>query len=599
VREAVDFLEVVNSRTELRRAGVNRYVGLCPFHDERSPSFGIDPVEKLYHCFGCGAGGDVFKFVMETENVPFGEALELLADRYGVELERETEDPGAAQRRGRRDRLLALLERTAAWYVRMLWESAEAAPARAYLESRGLDEAGLREFRVGFAPDAWDRVLAGSTRAGFTVEEVVAAGLASRGREEGAGRVFDRFRGRLMFPLCDARGRVLGFGARALKDGQQPKYVNSSEGEVFSKGRMVFGTHLARGAAAKAGTVVLAEGYTDVIALHQAGLRNAVGLMGTSLTTAQAGELAKLAGTVVLCLDADAAGQEAMAKAAAALRSVNSNVKVAALPGGSDPADLLAAEGIDGMRRRVEEAAPLARWQVERALQTGDTDTTEGRDRALRAVADIIGGIPPSVLRDELVRLVAGHLVLSEGLVAEALKETRAPARVPARAHAAPSQRPDGPVGILDGDPGSDAPGFGGQALAALDRRQEAEYAFLALCLARPGDGQARLAEADLAEMFPAPLTRRAAEHIRDHAAEPSVHLPSDEPALGTLMAQLVMRARAAEAATTSDLDRSALYLDLSRLEREIAQARMTGDPLGDLAAERQRVLSELRRLTV
>src|SRR3954466_13700032 len=183
VRDAVDFVELVGARTELRRAGARRYTGLCPFHEERSPSFGIDPVEKLYHCFGCGEGGDVFSWVMEIENVAFGEALEILADRYNVPLERTEEDPRAAQRRQRRDRLHALLERTAAYYVRLLWESAEAAGAREYLASRGLQEPVLREFRVGYSPSAWDRVIAVSQRAGYTADELAAAGLASRSRD--------------------------------------------------------------------------------------------------------------------------------------------------------------------------------------------------------------------------------------------------------------------------------------------------------------------------------------------------------------------------------------------------------------------------------
>src|SRR3954466_8507258 len=171
VRDAVDFAELVGARTELKRAGTNRLQGLCPFHEERTPSFGIDPTEKLYHCFGCGAGGDVFSFVMETEGLDFGGALEPLAARYGVELEREAEDPAAAARRERGDRLLALLERTAAWYVRLLWESEEAAPVREYLTSRGLEEGALRAFRVGWAPGAWDRVVSESLRAGYTEEE--------------------------------------------------------------------------------------------------------------------------------------------------------------------------------------------------------------------------------------------------------------------------------------------------------------------------------------------------------------------------------------------------------------------------------------------
>jgi DNA primase len=252
VRDAIDFAELVGARTELKRSGTNRLQGLCPFHEERTPSFGIDPVEKLYHCFGCGAGGDVFSFAMETEGLDFGAALEWLAERAGVELERESEDPRDAARRVRRDRLLALLERTAAYYVRVLWESAEAARAREYLLGRGLDQHTLREFRVGYSPSRWDRVLMASRSAGYSEEELLAAGLGSRARD-GSGRLFDRFRGRIMFPLADERGRVLGFGARALGEGQQPKYLNTSDGEVFHKGRMVYGADLARAAAAKAG----------------------------------------------------------------------------------------------------------------------------------------------------------------------------------------------------------------------------------------------------------------------------------------------------------------------------------------------------------
>src|SRR5918999_622479 len=251
VRDAVDFAELVGARTELRHAGVRRLHGLCPFHDERTPSFGIDPVEKLYHCFGCGAGGDVFSFVMETEGLDFAGALESLADRYGVQLEREAEDPREAARREARDRLLALLERTAAYYVRVLWESPEAALAREYLTGRGLEEGALREFRVGFSPGAYDRVVAASAKAGFSIDELLACGLAQE-RRDGRG-VIDRFRGRIMFPLCDERGRVLGFGARGLRPEDRPKYLNSSDNAVFHKGRQVYGADLARAPAAKAG----------------------------------------------------------------------------------------------------------------------------------------------------------------------------------------------------------------------------------------------------------------------------------------------------------------------------------------------------------
>ncbi len=583
VREAVDFADLVGQRTELKRAGVNRLVGLCPFHDERSPSFGIDPVEKLYHCFGCGAGGDLFTFVMETESVGFGEALELLADRYHVPLERTEEDPGAADRRARRERLHALLERTAAWYVRMLWEAPEAAEARSYLESRGLGEAVCREFRVGFSPDAWDKVVGASQRAGYSAEELLAAGLASRKRD--GGGLLDRFRGRLMFPWADSRGRVLGFGARALKEGDNPKYLNSSEGEVFSKGRQVYGTHLARAAAAKAGSVVLVEGYTDVIALHQAGVRNAVGQMGTALTEGQAGELAKLAPSVTLCLDGDRAGQDATLKASGVLRSLSppADVRVAALPAGSDPADIVAREGgAAEVVALLERATPLARWRVELTLDRGDLSSSEGRDRVLDAVAPVVTRLPEGVLRSELTRLVADRLQLSEGVAAARLADGL-------RARRAPS-----------GFSGGGAPGPPlGDTRRAVGHVDEAERGFLAICLALPSSGPLRLADLDLDVAFTSPLARRAAAHLRDHFAAPATGLPSDDEPLSALIAELVMRARALEDPDSAQLDRAGLLLDRARLQRQITAARSSGTPVNELATELQHVRRELSRLTV
>jgi DNA primase len=304
VRDAVDMVELVSGKTDLRRMG-SQFMGLCPFHEERSPSFSVDPAKKVYYCFGCEAGGDAIGFVRETEQLDFPEAVELLAERYGVKLEREAEDPGAEQRRRRRDRLYTLLERTARFYANYLWESAEARRARGYLEERGLGEEVLRAFRVGYAPSAWDRVTVGAQRDGFSPDELRAADLARRGRE---GGLYDRFRGRIMFPLADARGRVLGFGARVLGQGRGPKYLNTADSELFHKGRQLFGIDLARPHAAKAGRAIVVEGYTDVLALHQAGVRESVAIMGTALTPEQLGELARSAPLLCLALDADASG---------------------------------------------------------------------------------------------------------------------------------------------------------------------------------------------------------------------------------------------------------------------------------------------------
>jgi DNA primase len=577
VRDAVDFEEIVGARTELRKAGVRRLQGLCPFHDERTPSFGIDPVEKLYHCFGCGVGGDVFSFVMETEGLDFAGALEMLADRYGVKLEREEEDPATAARRERSDRLRALLERTAAYYVRVLWESGEAADARTYLASRGLEEAALREFRVGFSPGAFDRVVGASLRAGYSEQELVACGLASQ-RRDGRG-VIDRFRGRIMFPLCDERGRVLGFGARALRPDDRPKYLNSSDNEVFHKQEVLYGLDLARAAAARSGRVVLVEGYTDAVALRQAGVEEVVGSMGTALTERQVIALAKLAPTALFCQDPDAAGQEAVQRSINALTQVNRSrpgrameFKIVDLPPGRDPADVVQSEGTAAMQALLDRAVPLPRWQVQRALDGQSLGTTDGRDRALERAADAIRPLPPSVLREELVQVVAGRLGLTESLVASALAAARRPSFE-----------------------GSRPPRESNGARAVLDRREQSERAFLAYCLALPEEGEERLAAADLDELFSAPETRRAAEYLRGRLRSPAGELPAGDEPLARLVAELVIRAGQLEA-TPAKLELEALQLDLHNLDRRIATARTDGhERIHNLAAERQQVLDAIR----
>jgi DNA primase len=605
VRDAVDFAELVGAKTELKRSGTQRLQGLCPFHEERTPSFGIDPVEKLYHCFGCGAGGDVYSFVMATEGLDFAGALESLADRYGVELEREAEDPQDAARRVRRDRLLALLERTAAYYVRVLWESPEAGRAREYLAGRGLEEGVLREFRVGYAPSQWDKVLVASRRSGFSEEELLAAGVAARGRD-GRG-VFDRFRERIMFPLADERGRVLGFGARAMRDNQGAKYLNTSDNELFHKGRMVYGADLARAAAARAGRVVLVEGYTDVIALRQAGVPEVVGSMGTALTEAQTDTLARLAPAVLFCQDPDAAGQKAVDRGLEGIADWNRrsnwrvDFRIVRLPSGTDPADVVQRDGADAMRGLLESAVPLPRYEVERALERGDTATTGGRDRVLEEAAAAIASVPVNtILREELVKHVADRLNVGASLVEAATGDAARRPR-PARAATGDAGRrphPDGGGTGAGGGSRPPAPASNG-ARHALDRREQTERAFLALCLALPEEGERRLAEADLDAVFASPESRRAADYLRGRLRTPAADLPAGDEALARLVAELVIRAGQLEA-TPAKLELEALQLDLSRLDRLIAGARVDGPAaVHDLAAERQRVLDAIRhRLT-
>jgi DNA primase len=576
VRDAVDFVELVSTRTELRRAGPGSYEGLCPFHDERSPSFGIDPTRKVYYCFGCQAKGDVFTFVQETEGVDFKGALELLADRCGIELEREAEDPRQAEQRRARERLRELLERTAAYYERCLWESTEAARAREYLESRGLGQEALRAFRVGYAPSAWDRVLLASRRGGFSERELYATGLAQRSREN--GRPYDRFRERIMFPLADVRGRVLGFGARAMRAEQGPKYLNTSDNDIYHKGLHLYGADLARAHATRAGQVILCEGYTDVIALHQAGLANAVGLMGTALTAEQVGELSRMASTVLLALDADTAGQKAMLSASRLAARRRLELRVVALPGGTDPAELVQQTGAEGIAAAVAESVPFVRFRVERVLAAGDHSSPEGRDRMLDELRPVFATLPPSAMRMELAQLVAGRLELPESLT-ETLLATPAGASAGA-SPASGSERSTTRV----------VPPERSAALA-LSRREETERTFLALCIAAPEYGAGALEALDPAEHFTGERLRRAAAHLRGgRLSEPMAGIEGDDPELTAVLAELVVQA-GRESPAPAMLDVQRMQLELARLDRRIRGASAEGSgEVSELAHRRAEV---------
>ncbi len=579
VRDAVDMVDLVSSRVELKRAGANRLTGLCPFHDERTPSFGINPAEKVYHCFGCQASGDAFTFVMETEGVDFKGALEHLADRYKVTLELEDEDPQAAEQRKRRERLLELLERTATFYVRQLWESREAAKAREYLAGRGLQESALREFRVGYAPSAWDTVLNASRRAGFGNRELYDAGLAQK--SQAGGRIYDRFRSQIIFPLADPRGRVRGFAGRTLggdADDRRPKYVNSPESELFHKGRTLFAADLARGPAAKAQSVVAAEGYTDVIAMHQAGIRNTVAIMGTALTEDQIGELARLAPEVKLALDADSAGQEAMRRAAqvASRRKPPLRLRVVAMPPGDDPADLVQREGGEAITRLVDASVGFGRFCVLRRLETGDLTSAEGRDRVLDGLCADFEFVPkPSAEREELKRIAASRLDESVDLIEARL------ARGPAR--------PQGPVrGGTDERPTPSRP-------VQLSRRDPTERSFLALCLALPELGAPALAELDPEADLTSDVARRAVAHLRAHLRSPTEGLDELYDAeLVALIRELAVRATAMTSASRRDFEIERLQLGLARLGREIVAARAGGAPIEELAARRGELRARL-----
>ena len=573
VRDAVDMVSLVSARTELRRGGVNSYFGLCPFHDERTASFHVSPDEKLYHCFGCQASGDPFSFVMETEGLDFTGALEALAGRFGVQLEAEAENPQAAARRQRRERLQSLLARAAVYYVRCLWDSREAESARRYLLGRGLSEETLRAFRIGYAPSAWDRLLRASRSAGFSEEELLAVGLVQRSKDQ-PGRVYDRFRERIMFPASDARGHVLGFGARAMRENQPPKYVNTADGELYHKREVLYGIDLARAPAARAGRMIVVEGYTDVLALHQAGFANTVGVMGTSLTEEQLTALARVVGVIELCMDADRAGQEAMLRAARLAAGRRIELRVLPLRSGTDPAELVEREGAEAISGLVESSVPFVVFQVERILERADTDSAEGRDRALEELRPVVSELPASVLREDLLRRVAGRLELSEARLGS-LSAAGSPSSATRRAAQAPAPR-------------------GGPA----DTGVRAERTFLALCIALPEAGRAALGEIDPQELLTSEPLRRAAAHIAPRTDRPLSDLPPDDEELARVIADLVGRAGRMPGVSEARLEHARLVLERDRIDRAIRRARVqAGADVALLARERERILQEIHRV--
>jgi DNA primase len=572
LRDAIDMVELVGAKTDLRRVG-SRFTGLCPFHEERTPSFSVNAQEKLFYCFGCQAKGDAIGFVEQADGLEFVEAVEMLADRYGVQLERENDDPRAEEERHHKKRLRSLLERAASFYSAYLFDSTEARAAREYLAGRGFSEKILREFRIGYSPSAWDRMLVGAQERGFRPKELEDAGLVQKGRQ---GSYYDRFRGRIMFPLTDRRGQVLGFGARAMGEGRGPKYLNTKETDLFHKGRQLFGLHLAMGPAAKSGRIVVVEGYTDVLALHQAGLRDTVAIMGTALTREQMDELRKVSDRVVLALDADRSGREAMLRVA---RTGGRMLHVVEMPEGKDPADLVASGDFDSFVAWLDRALPMLQFQVRRLLADADLDTPAGRDRALEEAARLIveHTTEGSAMRDELVREAADRLDVPVHSVRTAFGS---PGR-PASALGGPS-RPD---------PGPAFPG--GTSAGEIAFRTERE--FLSRCLASDDLGRSYLSlPSD--DQLSSDATRRAREHLAAHFDDPLAGLPEDEPALAGLVTDVALAAQEQPASPEAVLRMSILQLEKRRLEREIRRAAQAGDHArqSELAAAEQRVRGEL-----
>ena len=409
VKAAANIVDLVEARTRLRKVG-GRYTGLCPFHQEKTPSFSISPDRGTYHCFGCGVGGDAISFVRETEGLDFVGAIEWLADRFNVELEYEDSTPEADAKRKRKERLYSVLDQAATFYEKTLWtESGK--PVQEYLASRGLGEEVCCEFRLGLSPSGATLAKKAQEK-GFTRDELSAAGLLSR-------RGSDYFQRRLMFPLSDARGRIVGFQARKLHedDPLRGKYVNSPESELFHKSEVLYGLHLARPSITKEDRAIFVEGNTDVIALRQAGLRPVLASMGTALTEGQLKELGRLTLRVFLCFDNDTAGQDATLRGLELVIARGFDVQIVVLDE-KDPAD-----DPSGFEERLGAAEPYPVYRVRLEL-----DRARDKQHAYLRVQDVLNGIPESPERHDAWRLANDRLGLTVQLRAAGSAATGAAA---------------------------------------------------------------------------------------------------------------------------------------------------------------------------
>ncbi len=421
VRRRNDIVEVISEYVALKKRGQD-YLGLCPFHHEKTPSFHVSPDKGLFYCFGCQAGGNVFTFIQKRENLSFPEALKLLAGRVGVSLDDE-EDPEARRRRQETEEAYRAIELAQRYFVREL-DSPEGKGARDYLERRGIKPETAMTFGLGFAPDSWDRLTRGMQRQGFQPDFLARLGLvASR---EGRSGHYDRFRGRLMFPIGDIRGRIVGFGGRALTEGQGPKYLNSPESQFFNKGHLLYVLHLAKDAIRAKERAIIVEGYMDAIACHQAGIHNVVASMGTALTVEQGRLLRQQTAEVTIAYDSDLAGASATIRGMELLASLGCRVRILRLEGGKDPDEYIKAFGAEDFARQLESAGTLNEYKLRLAL--GETRagprTPEEKADVVRRAIPVLASITDAVERGEYLKKVAALAGVKEDTVLQELKRT-------------------------------------------------------------------------------------------------------------------------------------------------------------------------------
>jgi DNA primase len=580
IKSKLPVADVVGETVTLKRAGTV-HKGLCPFHAEKTPSFIVTPDRDTWHCFGCGEHGDIFTFVMRRDGLEFREALERLAEKAGVELSERT-----AREDRRRRRLREALEAAVAWYREVLLQAHQAERARAYLAERGFSEDTLDRFAIGYAPNTWDALTKRLRSKGFTDAELTEAGLASPSTR---GGVYDRFRGRIIIPIRDASGRAIGLGGRIMPGAEGPKYLNSPATALFDKSRTLYGIDLAKGAIRREKLAVIVEGYTDVMAAHQAGFANVVASLGTALTGGQVELANRYAEAVALAYDVDLAGEAATQRGLLEeLGPVVSKVRVIRIPAGKDPDELIRTDP-DGWRRSVEEAQELLPYFMARAAGEVDMRQAQGRSSYTRRMLDLLRRIPDRVEQDSYVPQLAQLAGIDERVLRDELSRGPRPVAV----------RP------TDGGTGVEV----GPAVRPLEREA------LTIILLNPSL-IAELSEEDLLAIRVEParsLVTAWREAVGSGGGRPELEpfVAGLDAATGELARSLLSSARGRAARPDPETDREALRVCLLRLRAEETEGRLddlqalirdaaddgTSDDIRDLERQFQELTREREQL--
>ena len=413
VTARTDLLQIVQSYVPLKRKG-NRYWGCCPFHGEKTPSFSVVPDKGFFYCFGCHAGGNVFKFLSLIENITYFEAIKLQAEKLGIPMPQRQKTPQEIARDKEIADLRKVNEMARDFYHNCLTLTRLGEPGKAYFTSRAISAETIAEFKLGFAPHAWDKLSTAFLKRGVKQELLLSDGLAAE-RQNGGG-IYDRFRNRIIIPIADERGRVVGFGGRVLDD-STPKYLNTPETVLFNKRRILFGLDRANRAIKQAGYAIVVEGYMDAISVFSAGVKNVVASLGTAFTAEHCKLLLRYAPAIYFCYDSDDAGQKATIRALSIVQGTGATVRVIVVPDGKDPDEYIRKHGAEAFQQLVKKALPLVEYRLQYVLKNFDHDSLEGKVKALHAMLPVLTGIREPAVLGEYIKRLSQALLLDEGIV--------------------------------------------------------------------------------------------------------------------------------------------------------------------------------------